>query len=382
MSTRRIVIIGSAYPLRGGLAAYNERLAREYQKRGDEVRIYSFALQYPSVFFPGKTQFTDAPEPPDLTIRTLINSVNPFTWIRAGREIRLLKPDLVIVKFWMPFFAPCLGTICRIIKKNRHSRIISILDNIIPHERRPGDRLLSKWFVRSVDGFITMSKSVLSELEEFDTLKPKKFSPHPLYDQFGDPVPKGEAISSLGLDPAWSYVLFFGFIRDYKGLDLLLLAFADPWLQERRVKVLIAGEFYTDPGPYLEIIRRHHLEERVILSNDYIPDHSVRDYFCAADLVVQPYKSATQSGVTQIAFHFNKPMVVTDTGGLAEFVPDGKAGFVVNPDPHQIAGAVERFYRDMKEQEFSEAVGNEKEKYSWNTMLETIDSLFTTHVSG
>lgn len=372
----KIVILGSAHPLRGGLAAYNERLADEYTRMGENPVIYSFSLQYPSILFPGKSQFTDEPAPEKLEIRTRINSINPLNWVLVGNEIRRMKPDLVIVKFWMPFMAPCLGTICRMIRKNGHTRIISIIDNIIPHEKRPGDRMLASYFTGSVDGFITMSRSVLNELEQFDRQKPKLFSPHPLYDHFGDPIPKKEAIDSLGLDPAWSYALFFGFIRDYKGLDLLLEAFADERIRNLRLKLIVAGEFYCDETPYRKIIDDRNLADRVIMSNDFIPDSRVREYFCAADVVVQPYKSATQSGVTQIAFHFNKPMIITDVGGLSEFVPDGIAGYVVQPEPARIADAIEMFYSHSKEEEFSRAVAVEKEKYSWKKMTEAIHALY------
>jgi len=372
----KIVILGSAHPLRGGLAAYNERLASEYQKQGAEVIIYSFSLQYPSILFPGKSQYTDEPAPENLSIRTRINSINPLNWIRIGNEIRKLRPDLVIVKFWMPFMAPCLGTICRIIRKNGHTRIISIIDNIIPHEKRPGDSLLASYFVGAVDGFIAMSRSVLKELEQFDQHKPKLFSPHPLYDHFGDIIAKAEAKRRLYLDPDWNYALFFGFIRDYKGLDLLLRALPDPRIRELKLKLLVAGEFYCDSAPYLKIIEENQLDDLVIMSNDFIPDSNVRNYFCASDLVIQPYKSATQSGVTQIAFHFNKPMIITNVGGLAEFVPDGKTGYVVDTDPQLIADAIYKYCKENKEQEFSAEVAIEKEKYSWKKMTEAIETLY------
>jgi len=373
---KKIVIIGSAYPLRGGLAAYNERLAREFQQTdGNKVIIYSFSLQYPSILFPGKSQYSSEPPPDGLEIRTEINSVNPFNWLKVGREIKRLKPDLVIVKFWMPFMAPCLGTICRKIRKNKHTRVISIIDNIIPHEKRPGDKTLAAYFVRSVDGFVAMSRSVMTELEQFDREKPKVFCPHPLYDNFGEPLSKEEAKQRLGLDENAKYILFFGFIRDYKGLDLLLKAFADTRIRDLDIKLLVAGEFYCDPEPYREIIRQHHLDDRVVMSNDFIPDSEVANYFCAADLVVQPYKSATQSGVTQIAYHFNRPMIITNVGGLAEFVPDGRAGYVVEPEPKAISDAIVMFYRENKEEEFSSQVKIEKEKYSWDKMTEAVLSL-------
>jgi len=307
---KKIILIGPAHPFRGGLAAFNERLIHEYRKDGANASIYTFSLQYPSVLFPGKTQYSSEPAPANIPIHIKVNSINPLNWIKIGLELRKKRPDIVIVKFWIPFMAPCFGTICRIARGNRHTKVVTILDNLIPHEHRPGDRMLTRYWIGSVDGCVAMSRSVLEELRQLDYKKPALFCPHPLYDNFGDPVTREEAISRLRLDPGCRYVLFFGFIRDYKGLDLLLEAFADERMRRSDIRLLVAGEFYCDPRPYHEIIAKHHLEDRVIMSNDFIPDSRVVDYFCAADLVVQPYKSATQSGVTQIAYHFNKPMII------------------------------------------------------------------------
>lgn len=372
---RSVVLIGSSWPLRGGLATYNERLAREYARQGCDVSIYTFSLQYPSLLFPGKTQYSDEPRPQDLRICVTVNSINPFNWISIGYKIKKQRPDLVIAKFWIPFMAPCLGTICRIIRSNRHTRVVSVIDNIIPHEKRPGDRLLARYWTGSVDGFIAMSKAVLQDLETFDRKKPKSFCPHPLYDNFGDPVPRQEALKELGLDPGFRYLLFFGFIRDYKGLDLLLQAMADRRLASSDIKLIVAGEFYCDPAPYHRIISENHLEEKVILRTDFIPDSKVYLYFCASDLVVQPYKSATQSGVTQIAYHFNKPMVITDVGGLSEIVPDGEVGYVVQPEPAAIADAVMRFFESGVAEAFSVNASKEKVKYSWKRLTDAIDCL-------
>ncbi|MCK9220433.1 MAG: glycosyltransferase [Bacteroidales bacterium] len=372
-SRGRVVLIGSAHPLRGGLATFNERLICEYRKEGSEASIYTFTLQYPSLLFPGKTQYSTEPPPKDIPIFVRINSINPFNWIRVGLTLKNQRPDLVIVKYWMPFMAPCFSIICRIIKKNHHTKIISIVDNIIPHEKRLGDRILSGFWVRSVDGFVAMSRSVLKDLESFDSEKPKIYCPHPLYDNFGDAVSKQEAKKRLNLDPGTRYVLFFGFIRDYKGLDLLLKAFGDNNLRQKKIKLLVAGEFYCDTKPYKEIIAHNHLEDTVIMNNDFIPDSQVVNYFCASDLVVQPYKSATQSGVTQIAYHFNKPMIITDVGGLAEIVPHEKVGYVVAPEPEKIAKAINRYFDENREAEFSKNTAVEKTLYSWGRMLEAID---------
>lgn len=372
---QKVVIIGSAWPLRGGLATYNERLARAFHYVGADVEIYTFSLQYPGFLFPGKTQYSDEPAPDNLRIHVAINSINPLNWLRTGLKIRRAKPDLVIIKFWIPFMAPCLGTIARIIRSNHHSKIISIIDNIIPHEKRIGDRILGWFWVKSVQGFVAMSRSVLADLQSFDKLKPKAYCPHPLYDNFGAVISRKEAKDQLKLNQNFNYLLFFGFIRDYKGLDLLLKAFADGRFRKLPLKLLVAGEFYSDPEPYNDLIKTLGLSDYVIMSNDFIPDSEVYKYFCAADLVVQPYKHATQSGVTQIAYHFNRPMIITDVGGLAEFVPDGKVGYVVKPDPESIAEAILKFYMEEKEAEFTENVILEKAKYSWDRMLETIKNL-------
>jgi D-inositol-3-phosphate glycosyltransferase len=372
---RKVVLVGSAHPLRGGLATFNERLIREYMNRGSEASICTFSLQYPAFLFPGKTQYSTEPAPKGLRIVICVNSINPFNWVRIGWMLKKMVPDLVIMKFWMPFMAPCLGTIARIARKNKHTKVISVIDNIIPHERRPGDRMLSNYWVNSCDGFIVMSRSVMEDMKCFTRTKPVVFSPHPLYDTFGEPVDKVTAKEKLGLPKNTQYILFFGFIRDYKGLDLLLKALTDPRIRELGINLLVAGEFYTDSQPYDDFIKNNQLGEIVTMSNDFIPDSSVGSYFCAADLVVQPYKSATQSGVTQIAYHFGRPMIVTDVGGLSELVPNGIVGYVVRPQVTEIADAIVRFYREKKEAEFSANAFVEKKKYAWDKMVEAIDGL-------
>jgi D-inositol-3-phosphate glycosyltransferase len=373
---KTIVIIGSTHPFRGGLAAYNERLAKEFIRTGDSVTIETFSLQYPSFLFPGKTQYADWPAPQDLVIHTSINSINPFNWLKVGLAIRKHKPDIVIIKFWLPFMGPCFGTIARIIKRNRHSRVISILDNLIPHEHRPGDRVLTRYFVKPVDGYVAMSESVRRDVEMFDPAKPSALCPHPLFDNFGAAIARNDALNRLGLDPSYRYILFFGFIRDYKGLDLLLNAFADKELEKMRVRLIVAGEFYSDSKPYLELISRLGLNERIVLKTDFIPDQNVASYFCASDIIVQPYKSATQSGVTQIAYHFEKPMLVTNIGGLPEIVPHNKVGYVVEPIASEIAASLKDFFNHQRYEEFSANARKEKEKYSWSKLVNTIYNIF------
>lgn len=368
----KIVILGTAWPYRGGLAVYNERMAREFAAEGDEVSIYTFTLQYPSFLFPGKTQYSTEPSPQDLRIVRSLNSVNPFSWQKTGRAIRALQPDILIIKFWLPFMAPCLGRVARIVKRGGRTRVVSILDNIIPHEHRPGDRLLSRYFSRSVDGFVAMSESVLEDLNRFDTVKPRVFCRHPLYDNFGPKAFRDEALEFLGLDPGQRYMLFFGLIRDYKGLDLLLKAYADSRFRKMNVRLIVAGEFYSGSEKYLEMEKQLGLEGMVVWKSDFVPDSEVRYCFGAADIVVQPYKSATQSGVTQIAYHFEKPMLVTDVGGLAEIVPDGRVGYVVRPDEHAIADALVDFFGNNRQNEFSEGILAEKKKYAWSNMTRSV----------
>ncbi len=370
------MIIGTAYPYRGGLAAYNERLATEFKNNGEEVTIHTFKLQYPGFLFPGKSQFASWEAPKHLSIKRTVNSINPFNWIWLGWKIKRMKPDLVIFKYWIPFMAPCFGTIARIIKRNKKTRIITIVDNMIPHEKRPGDRLLNRYFVKPIDAYIAMSESVLGDIKNIDPEKPGALSPHPLFDNFGDILSKEEALNKLGLPDQHKYILFFGFIRDYKGLDLLLKAMAEKEVKDLHIKVLVAGEFYTKPDSYYDLIKQLKIEDRVILKTDFIADSEVKNYFCASDLVVQPYKSATQSGVTQIAYHFNKPMIVTDVGGLAEIVPDGKTGYVVQQDPADIAKAIHTFFNENRSKDFIENIKNEKKKYSWSKMVEAIEIIY------
>jgi len=366
----RVVIIGPAYPLRGGLATYNERLARAFRAVGDEVRLVTFSLQYPDFLFPGQTQFSTEPGPPDLDIEVSLNSVNPLSWWAVGRRLRCERPDLVVFRFWLPFMGPALGTVARLVRGNGHTRVVAITDNVIPHEKRLGDGPLTRYFLSACDGFVTMSRSVLNDLQGLGFgRKPAQYRPHPLYDNFGPPKPKAVALAALGLPANAAYLLFFGFIRAYKGLDILLEAWADPRVGALPVKLVIAGEFYEDAAPYEVLIKKFQLESRIVRATDFIPNEQVANYFCAADLVVQPYKHATQSGVSQIAYHFGRPMLVTDVGGLAELIPDGVVGYVVPPTPGALADALVDFYANNREETFAAGVRQERTKFSWEVMV-------------
>ena len=370
----KIVIVGPAHPLRGGIAAFNERLARKFQSEGHTVTIYSFSLQYPDFLFPGTTQYSSEPAPENLKIQTKINSINPLNWIAVGNEIKNLKPDLVVVRYWLPLMGPALGTILRRIKKNEFSKIICIADNVVPHEKRMGDHAFTKYFIKPVDAFITMSDKVLTDLRSFTQTKPAQLEPHPLYDHFGSIISKQEARDHLHINQKEFIFLFFGFIRKYKGLDLLLEAFAKlkrSQLQTINYKLLIAGEFYEDRKTYDDLIKKLGIKDDLILKTEFIADSEVKYYLCAADAVVQPYRNATQSGVTPLAYHFEVPMIVTNVGGLPANVPHSRSGLVCEPTIDSIADAMQQFLQTGTEQ-YLPQLREEKQKYTWGKMTNTI----------
>lgn len=369
---KKVIIIGSAYPFRGGgMASYNERLAKEFTTQGYNTFIYTFSLQYPKMFFPGTTQYSTELPPADLKIKVCINSINPFNWIRIGNELRKIKPEIIVVRYWLPFMAPCFGTILRKVKKNKYTKIVCIADNIIPHEKRVFDTFFTKYFVSSIDAFITMSKGVLHDLQKFVKNKPSQFTPHPLYDNFGEAISKDAAREYLKINLDEKIILFFGFIRKYKGLDILLKAMKILKDQNQNIKLLIAGEFYDDRRKYDEIIDSSDIRSNLILHTDFISDSEVKHYLCAADCVVQPYRNATQSGVTPLAYHFERPMIVTNVGGLPDIVPDKKVGLVAEPNSKDIADKILYFFQ-LGENYFLPHLREEKKKYSWDNMVKMI----------
>ena len=373
----KIVIIGSAHPFRaGGVTTFNHRLAKEFIDLGHECAIYSFSLQYPSFLFPGKTQYTQEPPPEGLTIHSVINSVNPLNWARIGNRLSKERPDIIVVRFWLPLMGPAFGTILKRVRKNRYTKIICIADNIVPHEKRPGDHAFTKYFLKSCDAFITMSEKVMNDLKSFEPGKPAQLVAHPLYDNFGAAIPKTVARNHLGLSQNEKIVLFFGFIRKYKGLDLLLEAMSllqQPNLkpQTSNIKLLIAGEFYEPEKAYQDQIDKLGIRDHLILRTNFIPDSEVPYYICAADAVIQPYRNATQSGVTPLAYHFEKPMIVTNVGGLPSLISNEKSGLIVEPDPSSIAQGILKFYQ-LGENHFIPHIRTEKVKYSWTAMVNTI----------
>ena len=371
----KVIILGTAWPYRGGLATFNERLARQFVSEGHEVELYTFTLQYPSFLFPGKTQYTTEPAPADLTIRRVLNSCNPINWLRVGHAIRKAAPDMLICCYWMSFFAPAFGLVSRIARRHERTRCIALVHNMIPHEPNILDKLFAPYFVASQDGFVALSESVVGDIEKVESQtsrvkRPKTFSPHPIYDHYGERMSKNEACKALNLPADKNYMLFFGLVRAYKGLDLLLGAFGCVKDQLPNLQLIIAGEFYEDEDKYRAQIVQLGLADRVIIRNEFIPDGDLRKYFGAADLIVQPYKTATQSGVTQVAFHFEKPMLVTNVGGLGEIVHDHQMGYACEPTAEAIANDVSDYFTNNRQEAYTSYLQKEKTKYTWSKMTE------------
>jgi D-inositol-3-phosphate glycosyltransferase len=372
---KHIVIVGPAHPLRGGLATYNERLAREFSKN-HRVTLLTFSLQYPSFLFPGETQYTSDPQPEDLHIDIALNSINPISWIRTGLRYRKARPDVVIFRYWMPFFGPCFGVVGRIIKSNRHTQIKAITDNIIPHEPKWFDRLFTTFFLGMLDAGVSMSKQVLQQLQEqfpFQKVSQNsQFQAHPLYDNFGEKIPRSEACIQLGLREDRRYILFFGFIRRYKGLDWLLEAFFQMAHEWNDVDLIVAGEFYEDATPYLDLIAQSGMANRVHMHTHFIPNEQVSAYFSVSDVVAQTYKSATQSGVSQIAYHFDIPMIVTDVGGLAELVPHDVAGWVCEARISSITEGLSAVLDPSRLWRYRSEMPRLKQRFSWEEMAKAL----------
>lgn len=371
----KIFIIGPAFPLRGGPAKFNENLCLELNKEGHDAQIISYKLQYPNFLFPGSSQFEKSGSAPlGIKIHTILNTINPFNWLMVARFIRKQKPDFILFRYWLPFFGPCLGTIGKLVKS--HTKVLALTDNIIPHEKRIGDHVFTKYFVKNCDGFIAMSKVVLNDLSIFTQNLNKAYSPHPMYENYGDLISIDLARKKLNLNPHDKIILFFGLIRHYKGLDILLEALAAPEIKNQGVKLLIAGEFYDDKNFYLQLIKKLNLQDCVIVHDKFIPNDEVRDYFCASNLVAQTYRNATNSGVTMVGYFYEKPMLVTNVGGLSEIVPNEVCGYVVENNCALISEKVVDFFANNRENEFVKNVKIEKKKYEW---IEFINSLLTLY---
>ncbi len=366
----KITILSTAYPLRGGIAHFNGLLYRELNKY-NEVDVVTFKRQYPSILFPGKSQLESGDTVEKIPTVQIVDSINPFNWIKVGSQIKKDAPDLLIFKYWLPFFALCFGTISRLTKKNKKTRILVICDNVLPHEKRPGDKALTKYFFKPVNYFVLLSKKVKDDLLSLKPDAKYKILSHPVYSNFGEPVPKEEAKRKLNLTDK-KLVLFFGFIRDYKGLDILLKSMAEI-KEKEEIKLIVAGEFYSNRVFYLNLIDELEIKNKVHLFTDFIPTAEVKYYFSACDVVILPYKDATQSGIVQIAMNFRKPVIATDVGGLGEVILDNETGYVVEKEnPKALAEVIRKFYKENKENEFVNNIEKEVEKYSWKKFVNGI----------
>lgn len=371
----KIYIIGPAYPLRGGPAKFNENLCEELVKAGHDAQIISYSLQYPNFLFPGSSQFeTSGQAPTAFKIHTLINTVNPFNWLKVANFIKKQQPDFILFRYWLPFFGPSLGTIAKLVKSK--TKVLALTDNIIPHEKRFGDKAFTNYFVKNCHGFIAMSKSVLNDIGKFTANKNKVYSPHPMYETYGEQVTMFDARKKLNLNADDKIILFFGLIRHYKGLDILLEAMANDDVKKQNIKLLIAGEFYEDKKPYLDLIAKHNLQDSIVLHDKFIANEDVRYYFCASNLIAQTYRNATNSGVTMVGYYYEKPMLVTNVGGLVEIVPNQKCGYVVETDAEKIAEKILDYFTNNKEKEFTENVKLEKKKYEWQTFIDKLLELY------
>ena len=367
-----ITLVGPSWPYRGGIAHFQTALHRALADRGHEVGEVTFRRQYPAALFPGKTQLDDGPPPPDLApADRLLDSLNPLTWRPAARTIAE-RSDAAVLAYWMPFFGPMTGVLARALRQ-RGVRVVGLVHNAIPHERRPGDLALGRFALRACDGLIALSDQVGADAARLAPGVDVRVEQHPVYD-FGEPVERGEARAALGLPSDAPVFLFFGFVRRYKGLHVLLSAW--PRVTERfpDARLVVAGEFYADEA---DLRAQAAGLAGVRFDADYIPDARVPLYFGAADAVVQPYVSATQSGVAQIAFHFGRPVMTTDVGGLAEAVPDGVAGLVVPPDdPTALADALVRFASEPGLAErLAEGVRQQRDRFSWGRLAEAVEEL-------
>lgn len=366
----KIAFLSTFYPFRGGIAQYNAALYRQLEKEHD-VQAFNYSRQYPNFLFPGKTQYVTEGDVADpIEAKAILDTANPLTYLSAARKIQKFEPDLLITKFWLPYFGPSLGTVA----KNLSCKKIAILDNVIPHEKRPGDRPFTKYFLKHFDGFISMSKDVESDLLSLKPEAKRKFHLHPLYDHFPKKIDKNSAREQLGIPKDKKVLLFFGFIRSYKGLDLLIetMKFLDD-----DYLLVIAGEPYGDYSQYSQLIKQHGVAGRVMEFVRYIDDHEVPLFYSASDVSMLTYKSATQSGVAFISFQFEVPAIVTDVGGLKETVEPYNSGLVVSePKVELIAEGVKKFF-ERDPAEFQKGISLIKEKSSWESLATTILDLYT-----
>jgi glycosyltransferase involved in cell wall biosynthesis len=364
----KITLLSTCYPYRGGIAQFNASMYRALEE-AHQVNAVTFTRQYPNLLFPGETQFVTENDPSDkIPAKRLLDTINPFSYFKTARYIKKQQPDILLMKYWMTFFAPALGTVAKLQRKN--TKRICVLDNLIPHEKRFFDRWCNRYFLKHTDGYIVMSNSVLADLLSMKPAAKYLRIDHPLYNHFGEKLSKEAAANALQLDPSRKYILFFGFIRDYKGLDLLIDAMKTV---DESLHLIVAGEVYGSFDKYTEQINAAGLANRIHVFNHYIGDADVPPFFSLADVCVLPYKSATQSGITSIAYHFELPIIATDVGGLKESIIHEKNGLIVpNPVANEISAAIDNYFSNDLKLVFSREIMAYKEAHSWENFTNKI----------
>lgn len=371
VSLSPIILVGPAYPLRGGIAQYTDQLYLHLSKR-HPVEVFTYSRLFPQLLFPGKTQFDTSNTILGVPSRQTLDSVWPWSWWRTAAAIAKRQPRAVVVMHQMPFFAPCLGTLLRSIRRQTAARVILLCHNLIPHEKHFFDLPLTRYLIEVPEAFIVLSESVERDLLRLRPNADVARVPQPIYDFFPSPPEQKEARKQLGLPSDQPVVLFFGLVRAYKGLGILLQAMN----RLPQARLLIAGEFYQPRADYERQIAELGLRERIHVEDRYIPNEDVPRYFAAANVVVLPYLSATQSGVSKLAYHFDKPVIITNVGGLAEEVEEGKTGYVVPPnDPAALAAAIEKVLTEKAHIDFASHVREYKKRYSWERVVEVIEKL-------
>lgn len=371
--SKSVAIIGPAWPYRGGLANFDERLARAWGSRGARVTLHTFIKQYPDFLFPGTSQFTDKPAPTDLKIERTLHAYNPFQWRSASEKILASQHDLVLIRFWIPAMGPSLGYVAKKLVQRGTSRVIALVDNLSPHESRPFDRWLSNKLIRHPHAFITMSNAVAEPLKAVVGSRPVCVSPHPVYDDYGPQLPKEVARHKLGLGDE-KVLLFFGFIRKYKGLDLLLESLSSNWLRESNMKLVVAGEWYEDPAPYKALATQMGLNDFILWHDHFIAEDQIATYFSAADAVIQPYRNATQSGISALAFEYGRPLISTKVGGLSEIIDDGVTGYLCEPNSSSVRNAIERWLIEPNSSEMLTDITKKRAEMSWDRLIDTLES--------
>jgi len=371
----KLVLIGPAYPYRGGIANFVAQTYFHLRERGHTVHIVNFTRQYPDFLFPGKTQYETDSHFSDVPSVRVIDSVWPPSWVQAARVVRRFQPDAVVYNHWMPFFAIAYGKIAVFLRLKKPPIQICLCHNVTPHEKRPGDRLLNKFFLRQMTGYIVLSEAVKQDLQALLPSARIRKVLHPVGETFGGTCPREQARQKLGLPQNKAVLLFFGYVRRYKGLDILLEAFARLIRENQPVHLLIVGEFYEPKRAFEAFIQEKGLTDFVTLVDEFVPNAEVGLYFSAADAVVMPYRSATQSGIIPIAYQFERPVITTNVGGLPDFVEEGRTGFLVPPENQEaLAEGIQLFLEKRNTIPFAENIRRFRRKFSWENVVAAIES--------